>query len=417
VIRNFKTLEKYLVVSFLFLLPTQLALHFWPNWAFVFGLRVDILAPAIYLTDVFIVALLIFKVFKDKEFFKPMTSRKTYLGLFVVFAVINCVFSSSPPVSVYRWFKVAEYSFAAYYFFRQDILKLSSVIKILFWSSITFSLIGIFQFLKGATIGGPLYYLGERTFNMGTPGIALVSLNGVEHLRAYSTFSHPNSLAGFLGAVVLFILLSGKLRRSFFNFFGLLIILVSFLLSFSISAYLGIFLAFSFYLFSKNKGFFRRAVITSFFLLVLGSLLLPLLSPWFLERFPFVGQNIGERLDLAYLAGKMISQRFLIGVGLGTFIVNLPLFKGIFSYSWLLQPVHNIFLLVLSETGIVGLLIFCFAVYKTLVTQLKSKTLYLILPVLFILFTGLFDHYTLTLQQNMLLFSIFMGISFNVKMA
>jgi hypothetical protein len=60
-----------------------------------------------------------------------------------------------------------------------------------------------------------------------------------------------------------------------------------------------------------------------------------------------------------------------------------------------------------------GLLAFCFLIYKTLVNQLKMKKLYLVLPLVFILFTGMFDHYTLTLQQNAILFGVFIGLSFH----
>ena len=42
---------------FIFLLPTQLAYHFWPNWALVYGIRVDYLAPAVYLTDILVIAI------------------------------------------------------------------------------------------------------------------------------------------------------------------------------------------------------------------------------------------------------------------------------------------------------------------------------------------------------------------------
>jgi O-antigen ligase len=221
-------------------------------------------------------------------------------------------------------------------------------------------------------------------------------------------------LAGFLGAVSLFVLLSGQLKKNPFNLIGVSIILICFLLSFSISAYLGIFLVFSFYLFSKNRKAFKQIVVTFLFLSIVGSLLLPILSPLILKTFPLVGQNIGQRLDIAFISGKMISQRFSIGEGLGTFLVNIPTFKGIFSYSWLLQPVHNIFLLIFSELGILGLLVFCFLIYKVLVVQLKSKKTYFLLPLIFILFTGLFDHYTLTLQQNILLFDVFIGLSLRI---
>jgi O-antigen ligase len=406
VIRNFGTLEKYLVILLLFLLPTQLAFHFWPSWAFVFGIRVDLLAPALYLTDALILALMLLNL-------NVLVVFKKYFLIILIFAIVNSVFSTSIAESIYRWVKIVEFSFVGFYFARQKLLKISSIVRILFFSLVVFSLIGILQFVRGGTIGGLLYFLGERSFNLGTPGIALVSLGGVEHLRVYSTFSHPNSLAGFLGAAVLFILLSGKLKRNLLNFVGVSIILICFLLSFSISAYLGIFLVFSFYLFSKNKNNFKWVVVIYLFLSIVGSLLLPLISPWILKMFPLVGQNISQRLDLSYIAGKMVSQKFLVGEGLGTFIVNLPTFKGIFSYSWLLQPVHNIFLLVFSETGILGLLCFCFLVYKTLINQLKTKMLCLLLPLVFILFTGLFDHYTLTIQQNILLFSVFMGLSFH----
>ncbi len=405
-----QNIEKVTICLLLFLLPTQLAFHFWPSWAFVFGIRVDLLAPALYLTDVLVLALVllnlnIFKIFRK------------YFLIILVFAMVNSVYSTSIVESVYRWVKIIEFFFVGFYFARQKVLKLSLIVRILFFSLVTFSLIGILQFVKGGTIGGLLYFLGERSFNLGTPGMALVNLNGAEYLRAYSTFSHPNSLAGFLGATILFILLSGKLKRIFFNFIGVSIILICFFLSFSISAYLGIFLVFSFYLFSKNKQHFKWVVVMYLFLSILGSLLLPLASPWILKIFPLIGQNISQRLDLSYIAGKMVSQKFLTGEGLGTYIVNLPTFKGIFSYSWLLQPVHNVFLLVFSEVGIFGLLIFCFLIYKTLINQLKTKTLYLLLPLIFILFTGLFDHYTLTLQQNFLLFSVFIGLSFHGKMA
>jgi hypothetical protein len=390
-----QSIERAIVVLLLFLLPTQLAYHFWPSWAFVFGIRVDLLAPAIYLTDILVLALILLNLNVFKSF------RKYFL-LILVFAIVNIFYSFSPAESFYRWIKIIEILFLGIYFAKQQVLSLSLIVKTLFFSLFTLSLIGILQFIKGGTIGGILYFLGERSFNLGTPGIALVSLNGTEFLRAYSIFSHPNSLAGFLGASVLFILLSGKLKKNPFNVLGMLIILTCFLLSFSVSAYLGIFLVFSFYLFSNNKKLFKWVILVFLFLSVIGSLILPLMSPWILRAFPLIGQNISQRLDLAYLAGKTASQAFLVGEGLGTLIY----------YSRLLQPVHNIFLLVFSETGIVGLLFFCFLFYKTLVNQLKTKTLYLLLPLIFILFTGLFDHYWLTLQQNLLLVSILFGLSF-----
>ena len=410
-------IEKTLTIGLLFLLPTQLALHFWPPWSFVFGIRVDILAPSIYLTDIFIGIIFLINIFINKKLFIQLLNYKIILILFLVFGIINCIFSISFPTSVFRWLKIIEFAFLAFYFSKQEIVKFSSIVKIFFYSSILFSLIGIIQFFKSGTIGGIFYYLGERSFNVGTPGIALVNLAGRQLLRVYSTFPHPNSLAGFLGVILIFIILSGNLKKNIFNLLGILVMLMCFILTFSVSSYLGIFLIFSFYFFSKNIKDIKSLVLGFLFLSIFGSLLLTIFSSTILTTFPLLGQNISQRLDLSYIAGQIISGKFLIGSGLGTYIINIPFYKGVFVYSWLLQPVHNIYLLVFSEIGIVGLLSFCLAIYKILKIQLKKKKMYFLLPLIFILFTGLFDHYTLTLQQNTLLFSIFIGLSFHAKMA
>lgn len=352
-----------------------------------------------------------------RKYFQISPKHKVYWQTLIILVVVNCIYSTSQAVSLYKWLKVSEFIFLGFYFYKQQTLKLTPIVYTLFYSSIFFSTIGIIQFVKGGTMGGLLYYLGERTFSQSTPGIALVSLNGAEYLRAYSTFPHPNSLAGFLGAAILFILLSGKLKRNPFNLLGILLVLVCFILTFSLSAYLGIFVAFAYYLFSKNRKHFGNIVNISILLFILVSLLLPVFSPWIFSNFSSIGQNINQRLDLAFISGQMIAQKFLTGEGLGTFIVNIPMYKGVFTYSWLLQPVHNIFLLVFAEIGIFGLLLFTYLIFKALSVLLKDKWTHLLLPLIFILFTGLFDHYTLTLQQNILLFSVFIGISFHAKMS
>lgn len=401
----------------LFLLPTQLALHIWPSWSFVYGIRVDFLSVSIYLTDVLVCTLFIVDFLNRKIFLNFFKQNRIVLAFFIAIVILNSIFSVSPQLTLYRWFKVLEYIFLGTYFAKTQELNLGIITKTLFYSSGIFSLIGIIQFFKSSTIGGVFYLLGERTFGMGTPGIALVSLGGAEHLRAYSTFSHPNSLAGYLGAILVFAILSKKLKINTYNLISLFVILICLVLTFSVSAYIGIFFVFAFYLFSREWKISSRLVTPTFYLFVFGSLLLPIFSERIMGVFPYFGQNVEQRLDLAYMSGQIISSGFVLGKGLGTFIVNIPGLKGIYSYSWLLQPVHNIFLLVLSETGIGGLMIFLFLIHKSLLSVLTNKRLYLLLPILFILFTGLFDHYSLTLQQNVLLFSIFMGLAFNGKMA
>jgi O-antigen ligase len=149
---------------------------------------------------------------------------------------------------------------------------------------------------------------------------------------------------------------------------------------------------------------------TSFF----TSLILPIFSKQISLFYPEFNQNIAQRLDLSYLAGKMVSERFWVGEGLNTFIVNIPRFKGINSYSWLLQPVHNVPQLVLSETGIFGVVALFLLFFAAIKKLLETRNLNLTLAILFVATTWVADHYWFTLQQNLLLVSILLGLSFKM---
>jgi O-antigen ligase len=120
-------------------------------------------------------------------------------------------------------------------------------------------------------------------------------------------------------------------------------------------------------------------------------------------------------MQLSLGAGAMISQKFLLGEGLNTFVINVPKVKNMGAYLWNLQPVHNIFLLVFSETGLIGLLAFSFLIYKLTRESLKPVSTLMVLSLSFILITGLFDHYWLTLQQNMLLMVFVLANSFKAE--
>lgn len=401
--RRMKIVEKYILISLLFLLPTQLAYHFWPSWSYVFGLRIDMLAPAVYITDILVITLILINF----KIYQPFLKYLLFLAVFVIF---NISYSISPYESFFKWFKVLEFVVLAIYISKQKIINLDGFIMLLFYSTISISLIGIFQFINNGTIGGFFYWLGERSFNSTTPGIALVNINGLAHLRVYSTFSHPNSLAGYLGVVLLILFSSNSIKKNTYNLVRLGIIGVCFLLTFSFSAHISIFFALLL-LFAKRAKKLKLIIQLILLAVILISLLFPIISPWILQSIIPLASNIGERLDLGLIAGKIISEHFLKGIGLGTFIITIPSFKGIYTSSWLLQPVHNIFLLIFTETGITGLLFCCLLIYKLLISQLVNKQIYFISVLVFVLLTGLADHYWLTLQQNQILLSILIGFA------
>jgi hypothetical protein len=416
VIDWYKKKEKLLNCLLVFLLPTQLALHFWPSSAFVFGIRVDYLAPSIYLTDALFIILFVLWVVREKRtFLSWLKKNRFYIAIFFVLAILNIFFSVSLIPSLYKWIKIVEMALFSYYvWIRRDIFESEAIFTSLYLSLIFFSLIGIAQFLKGGTLGGIMYFLGERTFNLSTPGIALVSLAGEKFLRAYSTLPHPNALAGFLGAGML--ILTGPYLKNIKSKknVGIVIILTCLILTFSLSAFVAILFCIGLYLISRKKMLNKKHIHLIVLLFLLVSLMLPAISKGLLGSGITFGDTIGQRLELALVSGKIISGNFLIGTGLNTFIIDEAKTVVVNSPLWLLQPVHNIYLLVMSEIGIAGIIFLYFLLVKILKETLTRRA-GIFLAIIFILTSGLFDHYWFTLQQNMLLAAFIIGNSFRAK--
>ena len=96
----------------------------------------------------------------------------------------------------------------------------------------------------------------------------------------------------------------------------------------------------------------------------------------------------------------------LFGVGLGNFLVRLP--EALPTRTiYFLQPVHNIYLLLLSEVGVVGFLFFIWFLQK--IFRHPFGIWHLAFGILLVL--GLVDHYPLTLQQGQLLLTLLMSLA------
>ncbi len=351
------------------LLPTQIALHIWPDWALVQGIRVDYLAPAIYLTDIIIVALVL-NLKKIPRFF-------FYL---LPFIALNTIYSEIWQVTLFKWIKITEFGLLAVFVNenkKQIINRLPKPLLIAVGYSLLF---GMAQILNGGTLNGLFYFLGERSFNLSTPGIALVNIFGQNYIRPYATFPHPNVFAGFM--LVSFFIFSLSKNRKIIEKSGMIISFIGVIISFSLGAYIALIGSF---LFKKSFRFLFPAVL--YF-----SLVLPIFSSFVLIGGVHLPKNIEERLVLSKTAGEVFSASPLIGSGLGTSL----------AASRLLQPPHNIFLLVFSEVGIIGICLFVYLIVKLF---RKSPSIVLFA----ILLTGMVDHYWLTLQQSQLLFAIVIG--------
>jgi O-antigen ligase len=410
----------YLLVLFL---PTQLGKHFWPNWSFVYGLRLDYLSPTLYFTDILIAIIFIFSF---REFYVWLRKlQKKYLAAFAFVLVILLLSLSGAKnywAGIYGLIKFLEFSYLVY-FIVQNFKAFNKVtLFICVFVSVLFeSLLGFFQYLSQGSLNGIFYYLGERTFNGLTPGIANASINGQLFLRPYATFSHPNVLSGFLILSMLLLLLFslGNKKLRYIAWGGVITGTVILLIALSRVAIIFwafcLIVLFGFSLAEKyKKQKFNPLLLIGISVIVLTTIIIVIMQDNFIaQRFlttKLSDESIVQRQSLIAQSFKMFQGSPIIGVGINNIYNNLNI-ASVKGVNFLIQPVHNIFLLVLSETGVIGLVTFLFVFLKSFLAVIKKRNIYLLLSLLAITILGMFDHYFLTLQQGQLLFSLVLGIA------
>jgi O-antigen ligase len=312
--------------------------------------------------------------------------------------VINVGFSFRLGLSLYRFLKIVEGILLIIYWrkkFSPDLLLP------LFFGLLLVSVLAWWQFISQSSVGGIFWWLGERAFNPATLGVAKINLGNRLLVRPMATFSHANSLAGFvLVCLVVFSRFGHFLKKKLGRFFywGWGFIASTLLISFSAGAWLAILVAI-FLLISRQRPSGQGLVI---FVFLVGLMTILLFYGGLIDSHSLV-----ERLKLLINAGELFQLRPLIGWGLGNFIPaqeKLSFSRFDFNYY---QPVHNLLALIAVETGISGLAIGLYW-WQRLWSKIDWFWRRLLMVILVL---GCFDHYWLTLQQNFLLGGIVVSVA------
>lgn len=416
--------SKVLLFLLLCLMPTQLGKHFWFDWSLVLGIRIDYLSPTLYLIDLIWILLLIsnfnFLIVNIKQVF----NKKNFVIL--CFLVINILVAENRWVAIYKWIRIGQLVWFGYFVFKNKMTVEKIITKVLpLWIGVE-SLLAIGQIAKGGSLNGIWWWLGERAFDFNTIGIAQMSVANNGIVRAYGTFSHPNSMAGFLLISMVWWIkfkffstmsfLHSNEEKKFANIFwwGVMWLgIVGIILTGSRTIWLLSFVCLFLLLWGnfeniKNKEKILFMVLGLFFLIYkIIDYNYPIGN--FLGGWDENGLLKRGQLNLASI--EMIKKSPFFGVGLNNFLVNLPDYQKNNQIFWL-QPVHNIGLLLLSEIGIFGFLIFNFqfSVFKKIKKIIKNydKIMLLIFGVIF--FSGMVDHYWFTLPQNMWMLALVLGL-------
>ena len=429
--------ETYLFYLLIFAIPFETRLIV-ARWTQPFN---EWTAGFVYGTDILIFLLFVFwivRVLKTKSsgeikssfaetFRLKWSNPHLWLAGFFIVSALSIFNSRIIGLSLYQLLKLAE--FIGFYFYLRSafgkVYKFKEVLITIIASGIFQAVIAIAQYFKQGSLG--LKLLGESPLSINATGVAVFIADSEKYLRAYGTTPHPNVLAAwlFLAIYAFYFWYFYYFRSEKFQFKNLWWIAVYAILLF------GLFFTFSrviiglwalgaaimvLLLFKRSfRGFLmaakQHAVTIAVITLVTSGLFAALFWPQVKSRalVSMDEEAVTQRIFYNQIAGSVTIANPILGVGIGQ---SVPQLMARLKHwpSYIYQPVHNIYLLIASETGFVGLgmfILFLFFIFWGFVRRADFKKPYsfpFLIFALSILLMGLFDHFLWTLQQGSLIF-------------
>ena len=282
------------------------------------------------------------------------TSNKILSG--IIFFIAACALSVLNSVSgTLTFYGIAQFSWTAvlYYLVFANCIEtekeLRSIERYLLICLVFQGGLGVLQYATGQSV---------NVFKTGHGESGLLALSGDANVyRASGTTPHPNGFASLIAPLLLLNILvyqeNTENRR--LRLIGMVLGFLSLLFSFSRGGWLGFIVAIIIFLFMRNNHNVRKpgGIIG---LVIIASIVICSFLPVLYERLLKDDMNAAmSRIPLMKLAFNMIKEHPIIGVGLNTFSnvkrkYTTPDLEGLYS-----DQVHNQYLLVFAETGIIGL--------------------------------------------------------------
>lgn len=252
--------------------------------------------------------------------------------------------------------------------------------------------------------------------------------------RASGSFSHPNILGAFLVCSLLstcYLYLNNQNRRSrLLLLLALSIQVLALLTSFSRAGLLSFGVAFALFCWILFK---QRSAILGLFLTTLSFFVAGMifLSPALLSRggiFNYNGTVQGadlERIQYSKMAVEMIKENPFFGVGFNNFQLYSPAIQESMSGPVLHSKVHNIYLLMASETGLIGgglFVLFLLSILSTAFKKLLSPSrillerAYLVAAFVGLLLMGCFDFFLVNISAASLLFFAIAALLYGISL-
>lgn len=127
-------------------------------------------------------------------------------------------------------------------------------------------------------------------------------------------------------------------------------------------------------------------------------------------------KSLAERSFYIDVSRGTISDHFFVGTGAGQFVLDMQNYSKQVLEFWQFQPVHNVFLLICSELGFVGLVLWIYLIFELVFKKSnvpRGTTIWNIyFKAVFIgfLLIMLFDHYLWDIHQGQILIWLVLGL-------
>lgn len=429
---NIKKIIKVLLLILVFVLPFNFRyiLNFENTQELLFFK--ESLVYSLYLFDLLFLIILPlwllkrFKVLKDKGFLLLIAIYLLLNSFFIAFSLFPALYSSLRILEVLLFFLIFIDVAKNRKFFNQSVY-------LIFLSGVIQSIIALFQFIFQKSLN--LKYFGESVLNPEILGVAKLEIEGEKFIRAYGTFPHPNLLGTFLFlsliAGLCFVLnrnfkipfkFPKKLKKidlSAFNLkliqkihfhTGLMLIFIGIIVTFSrsiwlITVYLGFLMMLRYFKYLLNKKYLLKYLLPIVIFLTITLIGFNQFIPARLCSVNCQDQSLALRQEYTHFSKLIIQNNFILGIGVGQFASEFKKINPSSLAEWNIQPVHNLYLLIWSEVGLIGfLLIFLFVAKNTAFVDLSIKNELFLMVFGGFIILGIFDHYFWTIPQGQFIF-------------
>jgi O-antigen ligase len=342
------------------------------------------------------------------------------LAIFFLISAISIFQAGIAGLAWYRLAKLGEF-ILLFLYVRSNLKKtfsLETTAAIIVGSGFFQAVIAIIQYAKQGSIG--LKILGESHVAPEIYNVAVfIGTNGVKYLRAYGTTPHPNVLSAFLVfalfAFYYFYFKNQKYRSGCLVIYSLMVFALLFTFSRTMIGIWGLASVFLFLFMKQYRKIFLPVAITT---LSIGILFSIFFWPQVKARILISGSEeaVTQRIFYNEIAGGVTKSSPILGVGIGQSVSDL-MHRFRYYPQYFYQPVHNIYLIISSETGFLGLsafLLFLFSLFTNKFNEGRPRrTRAALISLIFcfsFLLIGLFDHFFWTLQQGSLIFWLALAI-------